>query len=131
MWWYVTMTVGFEVHPHTWTRSGRGVIEASDALASAVDRTLCPALVAAGACWGSDDIGRAFFNGDGRSPGFGKVRDALLADLADMVNLLRATGGMLIVSGRRYYEAETASTYRRRSPDPRAPRDRRRGPRPR
>ncbi|WP_345468590.1 hypothetical protein [Actinoallomurus oryzae] len=85
------------------------MIEASDALASAVDRTLCPALVAAGACWGSDDIGRAFFNGDGRSPGFGKVRDALLADLADMVNLLRATGGMLIVSGRRYYEGETAS----------------------
>ncbi len=103
------MSTGIDVRPDTWVRSGNGMIAASDTLASAVD-TLCDGLSSAGACWGSDDIGRAFFNGDGKTPGFGKMRDALLADLADMVNLLRGTGGMLIISGRTYAVAEEAST---------------------
>jgi hypothetical protein len=100
---------GYEVRPETWVRSGRGVIDASDALAAAVNE-LCSRLGAAGDCWGSDEIGRAFFNGDEQTPGFGVSRDALLADLADMVNLVRATGGLLIVSGHTYAVADEAST---------------------
>src|SRR3954467_13722789 len=100
---------GFEVRPGTWVASGRGVLGASEVLGSAVDG-LCHGLAGAGACWGSDDIGRAFFNGDGQSGGYGASRDALLADLVDMVNVVRATGGLLIVSGRTYEVAEEAST---------------------
>jgi len=85
------------------------VIDASESLASAVDG-LCHGLAGAGACWGADDIGRAFFNGDEQGAGYGAARDALLADLADMVNLVRATGGLLIVSGHTYQVAEEAST---------------------
>jgi hypothetical protein len=85
------------------------MIGTSDVLAATVDE-LCYSLAAAGACWGVDDIGRAFFDGDGQVAGFHASRDGLLADLADMVNSVRATGGMLIVSGRRYAVAEEAST---------------------
>lgn len=100
---------GYEARPATWVSSGRGMIGTSDVLAGTIDE-LCYALAAAGACWGADDIGRAFFDGDGQVAGFHVSRDGLLADLADMVNLVRATGGMLIVSGRRYAVAEEAST---------------------
>ncbi|WP_345470642.1 GH-E family nuclease [Actinoallomurus oryzae] len=91
--------------------SGHGIAEASNTLATATD-TLCSQLADAGACWGSskDEIGRMFFNGDDKTPGFGKSRDAFLNDLADMVNLLRATGGLLKLSGRNYAVADEAST---------------------
>src|SRR5690242_6976793 len=85
------------------------MLGSGDSLASAVD-ALCHGLAGAGACWGSDDIGRAFFDGDDKTPGYGASRDGVLAALADMVNLLRAAGGMLIVSGHRYAVAEEAST---------------------
>src|SRR3954449_9176104 len=98
---------GFEVRPGTWVASGRGVLGASEVLGSAVDG-LCHGLAGAGACWGSDDIGRAFFNGDGQSGGYGASRDALLADLADMVNVVRAPGGLLIVSGGTYWGRQRA-----------------------
>ncbi|MCO5985071.1 hypothetical protein NE235_02995 [Actinoallomurus spadix] len=82
---------------------------AATRLATGVD-DLCEELSAAGACWGSDDIGRAFFNGDESTAGFGAARDVVLAQLADMVNLLRATGGLLAVSGHTYRLAEEAAT---------------------
>ncbi|MFB9831966.1 WXG100-like domain-containing protein, partial [Actinoallomurus acaciae] len=85
------------------------MIGASNKLETAVN-TLCDELSKAGDCWGHDDIGRAFFNGDDKTPGFGEARDALLAELADMVNLVRATGGLLKISGNTYSVAEQAST---------------------
>ncbi|MCO5968779.1 WXG100-like domain-containing protein [Actinoallomurus soli] len=103
------MTAGYTATPHTWIASGRGVGAAADSLAQAVD-VLCGALGALGDCWGDDDIGRDFFNGDDKTAGFRASRDALLVELADMVNLLRATGGTLILAGHRYRLAEEAAT---------------------
>ncbi len=103
------MGAGYTAVPTTWQVSGQGMIDASDRMALAVDG-LCRQLGAAGACWGNDDIGRAFFNGDEQNAGFGASRDAVLVDLADMVNLVRNTGGMLSVSARNYSVAEDAST---------------------
>ncbi|MCW2858521.1 MAG: hypothetical protein JWP48_229 [Actinoallomurus sp.] len=99
---------GYTAVPSTWVGSGHGMIDTSETLASAVD-TLCHALASAGECWGADDIGRAFFNGEGKTPGFGTSRDTVLADLADMVNVVRATGGLLTVAGHTYSVAEAAS----------------------
>jgi hypothetical protein len=92
------------------------MIDASNRLAAAVD-ALCGELGKAGECWGHDDIGRSFFNGDDKTPGFGEARDALLAELADMVNLVRATGGLLKISGHTYAVAEQASTIGSALPD--------------
>ncbi|MDN3351286.1 hypothetical protein [Actinomadura sp. DC4] len=103
------MGAGYDVRPETWKTSGRGVVDTSESLGSAVD-DLCYGLAAMGACWGADDIGRAFFNGGDGNVGYGKARDSLLGDLADMVSLVRATGGLLIVSGHTYQVAEQAST---------------------
>jgi hypothetical protein len=103
------MTAGYTTVPGTWTTSGNGMIGASDRLAAAVE-SLCQSLAAAGECWGADEIGRAFCNGDAKTPGFAKSRDALLVDLADMVNVVRATGGLLTVAGHNYTIAEEAST---------------------
>lgn len=100
---------GYEANSATWVTSGVGVSGAADTLSTAVN-TLCTALAEAGACWGDDDIGRAFFNGDSQDAGFGAVRDLVLPELATMVNLLRATGATLVVSGRQYAVAEQAST---------------------
>jgi Glutaminase len=100
---------GYEAHSATWMTSGVGVSGAADTLSIATN-TLCAALAEAGACWGNDDIGRAFFNGDSQAAGFGTVRDAVLSELATMVNLLRATGATLVVSGQQYAIAEQAST---------------------
>ncbi|GLY83635.1 protein-glutamine glutaminase family protein [Actinoallomurus iriomotensis] len=102
-------TDGYTAVPATWASSGEGMIGASNDLESAVN-TLCAELGKAGDCWGQDDIGRAFFNGDDKTPGFGEARDALLPELADMVNLVRATGGLLKISGSTYSVAEEAST---------------------
>ncbi|WP_433172948.1 GH-E family nuclease [Actinoallomurus sp. CA-150999] len=98
-----------EVRFDTWTKAGRGMDGAADTLASTVD-TLCHELAGAGAPWGQDDIGQAFFNGSGEVSGFGVARDSVLSALADMVNLLRATGGNLIISGNNDRLAEDAST---------------------
>ncbi len=100
---------GYTAVPATWNTAGHGMAETSNTLGTAVDR-LCDQLAAAGACWGDDDIGRAFFNGDEQGPGFGATRDAVLGYLADMVNLVRATGGVLTVSGQNYQVADEAST---------------------
>jgi hypothetical protein len=98
---------GYAAQMGTWETAGRGISAAGDDLASAVDR-LCHTLAGAGDAWGQDDIGRAFFNGGEQKPGFGAVRDQVLAGLADMVNLLRATGGTLRATGRVYGLAEEA-----------------------
>ncbi|MCW2865423.1 MAG: hypothetical protein JWP48_7131 [Actinoallomurus sp.] len=98
---------GYVARPDTWVSSGRGLVGASESLESAVN-ALCHVLAGAGACWGNDEIGRAFFDGDGQAPGYGVSRDEVLAALADMVNVVRATGGLLIVSGRTYAVAEEA-----------------------
>ncbi len=100
---------GYTAVPATWRASGQGMVGASVRLASAVDR-LCRQLNAVEGCWGDDDIGRAFFNGDAKAEGFGAWRNQVLAAAADAVNLVRATGGMLSVSGRNYAVAEDAST---------------------
>jgi hypothetical protein len=93
----------------TWISQGRGVIRASDTLAGAVN-TLCVSLGEAGACWGKDDIGEQFFNGDGSKPGFGKSRDDVLTALAEMVNLLRYAGAAMIGTGRLFKATEQANT---------------------
>ncbi|MGI5232599.1 hypothetical protein [Actinoallomurus sp. CA-142502] len=100
---------GYLAHPKTWVGSGRGMLDSGDTLGTVVD-ALCYGLMGTGDCWGQDDIGRAFFNGDEKTPGYGASRTQVLDALADMVNLLRATGGMLIVSGHTYALAEEAST---------------------
>jgi hypothetical protein len=100
---------GYEAESATWVRSGQGVSQAADTLGDAVG-SFYRELAGAGAAWGCDDIGRAFFDGDGSTAGFAAMRDQLLAHLVDMVNLLRATGGMLVLSGHRYALAEEAST---------------------
>src|SRR3569833_2510881 len=100
---------GYDVAFDTWSTAGRGIAGAGDTLALAVD-ALCRSLASAGSPWGDDEIGRTFFNGAEGRPGFGTVRDSVLSGLADMVNLLRATGGTLVVSGRNYRLAEDAST---------------------
>src|SRR3569833_1298604 len=99
----------YDVHFDSWTKSGRGMAEASDKLGSAVD-ALCHSLAGAGAPWGSDDIGRAFFNGGDGASGFGESRDMVLADLADMVTAVRASGGTLTVAGHNFKVPEDAST---------------------
>ncbi|WP_433180110.1 protein-glutamine glutaminase family protein [Actinoallomurus sp. CA-150999] len=103
------VTTGFEAHFESWTKSGRGFGELSDSLATAVD-TLVGELSGAGAAWGNDDIGQAFLKGSEGSAGFGAARDGCLAALEDAVNLVRATGGMLVVAGQQYQLAESAST---------------------
>ncbi|GAB2800843.1 hypothetical protein GCM10027176_01100 [Actinoallomurus bryophytorum] len=107
---------GYTVQFDTFKSAGKGISAAGDTLALAVD-TLCRELAAAGQAWGQDDIGRAFFTGDDQAMGFGAVRDVVLAALADMVNLLRATGGTLIVNGRNYQLAENANTVGAALPD--------------
>ncbi|WP_345444739.1 hypothetical protein, partial [Actinoallomurus vinaceus] len=89
------MATGFEVNFESWTKSGQGFSELSDTLAVAVD-TLVSDLADAGASWGNDDIGQAFLKGSEGSAGFGAARDGCLDALADAVNLVRATGGMLV-----------------------------------
>src|SRR3569833_2506901 len=106
----------YDVHFDSWTKSGRGMAEASDKLGSAVD-ALCHSLAGAGAPWGSDDIGRAFFNGGDGASGFGESRDMVLADQADMVNVVRATGGTLIVAGHNFKKAENTSTNNKTLPE--------------
>jgi hypothetical protein len=93
----------------TWISRGHEVIQASDTLAGAVN-TLCVSLGEAGACWGKDDIGEQFLNGDGSKPGFGKSRDDVLTALAEMVNLLRYAGAAMIGTGRLFKATEQANT---------------------
>jgi hypothetical protein len=83
--------------------------DASDKLASVVD-TLCAEQGQVGACWGADQLGRAFFDGQDGAPGYHEVRDRVLAELETMVNLVRATGGNLIIAGHTYRVAEEANT---------------------
>jgi hypothetical protein len=99
---------GFGVAPEVWMGAGKGVGEVSDELADGVD-AFCRA-VGGGSRFGSDDLGRALFEGDARSraPGFAGLRDGLLNDLAVAVNLLRGMGAGLVDAGGRYVEADGA-----------------------
>ncbi|MGI5230624.1 hypothetical protein [Actinoallomurus sp. CA-142502] len=83
--------------------------DASDKLAKAVD-ALCDEQGQVGACWGTDQFGRAFFDGQDGATGYHEVRDRVLTELETMVNLVRATGEKLIIAGRTYRVAEEAST---------------------
>jgi hypothetical protein len=93
----------------TWTGSGQKVLAAASTLATAVN-TLCGALEDAGACWGEDDIGQAFINGQGGKPGFAMSRDEVLNGLATMVNLLQETGSAMVVTGQGFAAAEQSNT---------------------
>ncbi len=103
------IVTGYTAVPATWATAGPGLVGASERMASAVD-ALCHRLASAEACWGNDDIGRAFFDDDGANAGFGTTRDAVLTELAGMVNVVRVTGGLLSLSGGNYAVAEEAST---------------------
>lgn len=107
----LSMTGGgvIEAWPQHWIGAGHGVGEAADGLAAATD-LLCRQLAAAGDAWGDDDLGLTFFNGDDKTPGFGKARDQALSDLKDAVNVLRGTSAGLVVTGNNYAAAEQAST---------------------
>ncbi|GAA3845434.1 hypothetical protein GCM10022226_80830 [Sphaerisporangium flaviroseum] len=58
--------------------------------------------------FGSDELGRAAYNGDAHagSPGFAAMRDSAIHDLSLAVNLLRGMGHALVTSGERYQRAE-------------------------
>ncbi len=100
---------GFDVHPRVWVASGRDVADAADGLGRAVD-ALCGVLAGTDGCWGSDELGRAFFDGQEDGGGFKAARDQVLSDLAGVVNVVRAMGLWLQDSGRRYTAADEAST---------------------
>ncbi len=106
---------GYTAVPALWQTSGRKLVNASNQMASAV-HVLCDRLEVAGRCWGKDDIGRAFFNGDDKNPGFGDSRHLVLSALAETVNRVRAGGGALWDSGRIYARAEQAGTIGGDSP---------------
>ncbi len=90
--------------PTVWVDAGDGITEAADNLARQVGE-FCHA-VSGKQPFGSDDLGKAAFEGDEKSPGFARQRDGLLEDLAAAVNLLRGMGAGLVVSGGRYVEAD-------------------------
>jgi hypothetical protein len=58
---------------------------------------LCGRLAAAGHTWGDPGLVRTFFNGDGGTPAFDKVRDQMVSNLKDAVSALRDTGEGLAV----------------------------------
>jgi hypothetical protein len=95
----------------TWKSAGQWFGEASQALAKAADQ-LCDELTAAGAAWGHDELGQAFFNGGGGKPGFGSSRDHVLPQIGDMVNVLAGTGDALVAAGAEYLRAEQSNTRR-------------------
>ncbi|MDR8408505.1 sugar transferase [Nonomuraea sp. 3-1Str] len=61
--------------------------------------------------FGQDDLGRALFEGhpEADRPGFARLRDDLLNDLALAVNLLRGMAAGLVVAGDTYAAAEAAN----------------------
>ncbi|GAA4483300.1 hypothetical protein GCM10023191_004660 [Actinoallomurus oryzae] len=85
--------------------AGKGIAEVSEDLGDGLD-AFCRAM--ATRPFGSDDLGRALFEGDGRNPGFVGRRDGLLRDLAAAVNLLEGIGAGLVDAGGRYAEADGA-----------------------
>ncbi|MGW4662109.1 sugar transferase [Streptosporangium sandarakinum] len=98
--------LGFD--PEIWAGAGRGVREAADELARGVDR-FCRAMDERP--FGQDDLGRALFDGDPGAgvPGFARIRDDLLRDLALAVNLLREMAAGMVVTGCEYAAAEEAN----------------------
>lgn len=95
----------FVVVPAAWTAAGRGVGDASSVLADGVD-AFCLAL-GGGSPFGTDDLGRAVFEGDrGAGSGFVGLRDGLLTDLAWTVNFLRGMAEGLVASGGVYVETD-------------------------
>ena len=92
----------------TWRVAGQGFDSASRALGKAADQ-LCDELTAAGAAWGHDELGRAFFNGGGGKPGFGTSRDEVLPLIGDMVNVLAGSGDALVAARAVYLDAEQAN----------------------
>ncbi|GLY86247.1 hypothetical protein [Actinoallomurus iriomotensis] len=93
----MTASTGFDVAPELWVRAGRGVDETSSRLADGVD-AFCRAV--GGQPFGSDDLGRALFEG------FVRRRDGLLKDLPAAVNLLRGMGAGLVDAGGWYITAD-------------------------
>ncbi|MFI7136024.1 sugar transferase [Nonomuraea sp. NPDC050153] len=94
--------------PGTWVSAGKGVREVADDLAEGVDR-FCRAMDERP--FGQDDLGRALFEGDPEEnvPGFARLRDDLLKDLAAAVNLLRGMAAGMAVAGCAHTAAENAN----------------------
>ncbi|MDN3358020.1 sugar transferase [Actinomadura sp. DC4] len=94
---------GFSVVPEVWSGAGKGVGAASGDLARGVD-AFCRAVTACP--FGSDDLGKALFEGEAGAPGFVGPRDDLLDDLVAAVNLVREMGAGLADAGAWYAEAD-------------------------
>ena len=92
----------------TWGAAGQSFGVASQALGRAADR-LCNELTAAGPAWGSDELGRAFFDGGQGKPGFGTSRNQVLPLIGDMVNVLAGSGVALAAARAVYLDAEQAN----------------------
>jgi hypothetical protein len=93
----------FAVVPEAWVSTGKGLGELVDELAVGVD-AFCWEL--SGHPFGSDDLGRALFEGDADAYGFVQRRDDLLTDLAAAVNLVAGMGARLVGAGGRYVETD-------------------------
>ncbi|TDC97230.1 hypothetical protein E1292_37380 [Nonomuraea deserti] len=91
-----------------WTGAGGGVQDAAHALRVGVDE-FCDAMSARP--FGSDDLGRALYEGDParKAPGFVGLRDALLANLVGTVNLLQGMGAGMVNAGTVYHSANGAT----------------------
>jgi pSer/pThr/pTyr-binding forkhead associated (FHA) protein len=92
----------------TWKSAAQSFDKASQALGKAADQ-LCDELTAAGAAWGHDELGQAFFNGGGGKPGFGTSRDEVLPLIGDMVNVLAGSSDALAAAQAVYLDAEQAN----------------------
>ncbi|MGI5231652.1 phosphoribosylaminoimidazolesuccinocarboxamide synthase [Actinoallomurus sp. CA-142502] len=97
---------GFAVVPEAWVGAAKGISQASDVLADGVDAFRLA--LGGGSPFGSDDLGRALFEGDSGAgaSGFVGIRDGLLKDLAWTVNFLRGMAAGLVTSGEVYVEAD-------------------------
>ncbi|MGI5225794.1 amidase family protein [Actinoallomurus sp. CA-142502] len=103
---------GFAVAAGTWVEAGTKIRDAAEVLACGRRagegvEAFCRA-VGGPSRFGTDDLGRALFEGDRESgaPGFAGLRDGLLKDLTWTVNLLRAMAAGLVVAGGTYREAD-------------------------
>ncbi|GAA0320386.1 hypothetical protein GCM10010151_07600 [Actinoallomurus spadix] len=97
---------------HTgWAVAGRGVQEAADLLAHGPHGADAFCRGVGGERWfGTDDLGRALFEGDRPHghPGFVGLRDALLTELEPAVNRLRLMAAALAGAGEHYHTTEQA-----------------------
>ncbi|TDC09240.1 sugar transferase [Nonomuraea longispora] len=91
-----------------WMGAGGGVHDAARALRVGVDE-FCDAM--GERPFGSDDLGRALYEGDRarKAPGFVGLRDALLENLVGTVNLLQGMSAGMVNAGTVYRSANSAT----------------------